>query len=345
MQKFVSVNTPTKHLVSGRLTQKLYRRRVADFDPDPARAWELAKQWQASARVSLSMGHEPDMTSTDPITTFGDLAEQAVPIVFAGNRDRVAIGTNVTRLCDWFGKQAINQIAKQDLVQMCDAMRADGLSTSTIQHRLSKFNRIMEFAVDRGMINDRPVYRYRGQHRSRERVFTQAECDRLIAGLYEQGNVYVEFATVLLWLGSRYGETAGLLWSDIDDDFIGFRAEATKTSKARTIPLRGPAKAAIESAWLDRGHEPGPFHQLRTHKVFYRRWNVVKADMGLSDDRDFTPHSLRHTCMTRLASNGLSLAQLKAWGGWKSYSMVARFEHIESGHDLRAAVDSHAHNI
>lgn len=338
MQKYVSVNTPLEHLSAGRLTKKLYRRLVSEFP-----TLEDALAWQASARQSVRLGKEPDMESTEPATTFADVAKLAVPVVFAGNRDRTAIGTNVTKLCDWFGPMPIDTITEQDLIQMADALQADGKSASTINHRLSKFNKIMSWASQRGMITKPPIYRHKGTGRQRDRVFTRDECDRLIAGLTEHGSVYGQFATALLYLGSRYTETAQLRWVDVEDDAVVFRK--TKSNKPRTIPLRQPVRDALDDAWTERGHESGPFDILTSHKVFYRRWNAVKSDMGLSSDEDFTPHSLRHTCMTRLAQAGFTLPQLKAWGGWNSYAMVSRYEHIESAHDLRKALDSRAHNV
>lgn len=340
MQKYVSVNTPLEHLSAGRLSKKLYRRRVEEF-PDEASA--LA--WQASARQSIRLGREPDMESTTPAVTFKDIAALAVPVVFADNRDRAAINTNVAYLSRWFGAMPVDTITDQDLIQMADALHADGKAASTINHRLAKFNKIMAFAAQRGMVTKPPVYRHKGTSRQRERVFTRDECDRLIAGLYVHGSVYGQFATSLLWLGSRYGETVRLRWTDIEDDVVVFRSQVTKTNKARTIPIRCAVREALDQAWLERAHEPGPFSQLRTHKVFYTRWSAVKTDMGLANDADFTPHSLRHTCMTRLAQDGFTLPQLKSWGGWASYAMVARYEHIESAHDLRKALDSRAHNV
>lgn len=340
MQKYVSVNTPLHHLSAGRLTKKLYRRKVAEFPNQ-----EAALAWQAAARQAIHLGREPDMESVEPATTFADIAAAAVPVVFSGNRDQAGVGTNVRKLISWFGDVPADSITQADLIQMADALQADGRSAATINHRLSKFNRIMAWAAERGMVTDPPVYRHKGPGRIRDRVFSVDECQRLIAGLQRHGPVFSQFTTVLLWVGSRYGETAKLTWRDVEGGYAVFRQASTKSGKPRSIPLRGPAKQALEEAWIERGHEPGPFTQLQNHKVYYRRWNDVKADMGLATDEDFVPHSLRHTCMTRLAEDGLSLAQLKAWGGWASYDMVARYEHIESGHDLRKAVDSYAHNL
>ena len=339
MQKYVSVNTPLEHLSAGRLTKKLYRRQVDEFP-----SLDAALAWQASARQSIRMGKEPDMESVEPATTFADVAKLAVPIVFAGNRDRSAIAINVRKLSDWFGAMPVDTITEQDLTAFADAMHADGRSASTVNHRMAKFNKIMNFARQRGLVTNPPTYRDRRRGRQRERVFTSAECDRLIAGLNEHGSVYGQFATALLWLGSRYSETAELRWVDVEHDAVTFRV--TKANKPRTIPLRRPVREALDQAWTERGHEVGPFVELRNqHKRFYAPWSRVKADMGLESDDDFTPHSLRHTCLTRLAQAGFTLPQLKAWGGWSSYAMVARYEHIESAHDLRAALDSRAHNV
>lgn len=339
-QTWIGVEVPINmiHLVgSTDLPHRKYRRRVDEF-ASPADA----KKWQQAAREAVRRGRAPDMTVTSAPDTFGSIAAAAVPHVFADNRDKRGVSIHVRRLVDYFGNMPVDSIRTVDLANMADDLVNHGKSASTIHHALGKFHRIMEWAVDRGLATDPPRYRHKGSGRTRERVFTPAECDDLITRLQGCGQVYAEFATVLLWTGGRYTETAQLTWADVDraDNFVRFRGSTTKSGKPRTIPLRTPAVAALESAWVDRGHEHGPFVMLRKHNSFYTPWNNVRHDMGMADDDDFVPHSLRHTCMTRLAEGGMSLPQLKAWGGWASYNMVARYEHLETGHGLQKAIDS-----
>ena len=335
----VEVPKTLLHLVgTPDLPHHKYRRKVSEFC-----CVEDAKAWQQAARQSVRRGRAPDMQTTEAPDTFASVADSAVPHVFAGQRDRTAIKTHVTRLKEYFGPMPLASIRKIDVVRMADDLAGAGKSPSTINHTLSKLNKIMNWACERGLVEDPPTYRFKGSGRQRARVFTDSECDELVRRLYEIDDEAGQFCEVLLDTGGRYSETAQLRWTDVDDfAYVRFRSTTTKTGKARSIPLRDMSANAMRQAWRERGHEDGPFVRMRNYKAFSRPWARVKTDMGLADDEDFTPHSLRHTCLTRLAASGMSLPRLKSWGGWASYQMVARYEHLESGIGLREELDRHA---
>jgi hypothetical protein len=75
---------------------------------------------------------------------------------------------------------------------------------------------------------------------------------------------------------------------------------------------------------------------VQTHRVwpyaywqFKRLFEQVKAAAGI-DDPALTIHTTRHTCASKLASRGIPLHQLMAYGGWTSLASVQRYLHLHT---------------
>ncbi len=57
---------------------------------------------------------------------------------------------------------------------------------------------------------------------------------------------------------------------------------------------------------------------------------------GLSDDPQFIPYALRHTCASRLAQAGVSMMVIKEWLGHRNIATTSRYTHL-APKDLRNA--------
>lgn len=137
--------------------------------------------------------------------------------------------------------------------------------------------------------------------------------------------------TVALFTGLRRGELFNLHWSDIDFDsrFIdvrnreGFR---TKTGDERRIPLPGNALAVLKRlndtrtdaeegpVWIGpRGVRIDPERASKLLKKFFRM-------AGLPEELTF--HSLRRTCASWLAENGVPFAVIQGITGHSNKEMT-----------------------
>ena len=59
---------------------------------------------------------------------------------------------------------------------------------------------------------------------------------------------------------------------------------------------------------------------------FYNRFIQARKHVGLGVD--VTPHTLRHTCASRLAQSGVPMAIIKVWLRHKSIRMTDRYAHL-----------------
>ena len=75
--------------------------------------------------------------------------------------------------------------------------------------------------------------------------------------------------------------------------------------------------------------------------MLFRSWENIRQDVkeaGLNID-DVTLHTLRHTCLTRLAQGGMGLLQLQQWAGHSDPKITAdRYVHLRPN-DLVGGLD------
>ena len=79
--------------------------------------------------------------------------------------------------------------------------------------------------------------------------------------------------------------------------------------------------------------------RVRFSKIFKRCVDKLKFNEGITDRRDkIVFHSLRHTCCSFLAMQGVPLLTIREMIGWKTLSQAARYAHLSSNH-VRQAVN------
>ena len=78
-----------------------------------------------------------------------------------------------------------------------------------------------------------------------------------------------------------------------------------------------------------------PFGHIKQFEV-NRTWSSIRDQMGLTDDKEFVPHSLRHTCASRLVQRGVPIVVVKEWLGHKTIQMTMRYAHLAPTNLLEA---------
>ena len=69
---------------------------------------------------------------------------------------------------------------------------------------------------------------------------------------------------------------------------------------------------------------------------------ILRAHLGHSNDREFIPHMLRHTCASRLVSRGVPLPKVMQWMGHKCIQTTLRYSHlVPNDLDEAAAILEH----
>lgn len=127
---------------------------------------------------------------------------------------------------------------------------------------------------------------------------------------------------LLMFTGMRRGEVLGLMWDDVDNEFIHVKRSVTyngnqpiigKTkSKAgiRIIPISPQLRPYLEGR--KDGYVIGEGDSPITESSFDRTWQRIEKTIDL---HGATPHVFRHTFLTQLCSTGVTVKTLQAIAG------------------------------
>ncbi|WP_431300633.1 tyrosine-type recombinase/integrase [Tabrizicola sp. BL-A-41-H6] len=137
-------------------------------------------------------------------------------------------------------KSPLDEISRPDVVRVLDAIVASG-TPGRANHALSALKKLMNWALDRGMIEVNPIAGLKPptKPRARDRVLTDGELARLMDAAKREGYPFGTIAQVLLLTAQRRGEVSGMKWSSIDFEtgVWTIPRENAKNGLAHDVPL------------------------------------------------------------------------------------------------------------
>ena len=136
-------------------------------------------------------------------------------------------------------KMRLNQIKRTDIVRILDEMPARGRAN----HALAAIKKLMNWALDRGMIEVNPITGLKPPTKinARDRILSDDEIVRLlnVTEGYPFGTLY----KMLLYTAQRRGEVSEMRWSEVDRNVWVIPASRSKNGLAHEVPL---ADAVVE---------------------------------------------------------------------------------------------------
>lgn len=237
------------------------------------------------------------------------------------------------------GKLPIESISRGHLQDVVNSLRrragkggkdGPGVASGTINRYLSAISVVIKFAASDptryGKIA-RPVFPWQDKGEQREETISpeqETALVRLIAKTHPQEAFLV---SVLAATGMRAGELLRLKPEQIEHERIRLKAANNKTKTARLVYI-GPEIARQLRATVASGSLPDR-KQL---------WQVFKdAVRACGYNEELTLHSLRHTRATRLMEAGVDAQITMQMLGWRSFSTMARYRHVNDDMQREAA--------
>ncbi len=231
-------------------------------------------------------------------------------------------------------KTRLAEIDRVFVFDLVTRMKADGVSNSTINRRLSALSKVLRHAENLE-ITRRPHIPFLKEPHGRERTLSDREEDKMVRFFEHMGLDWAKaLTTFLLYSGCRTGEAYELTRDSVESGYIHFGYAITKTKKSRVVPLVEPAAEAWAFMCAASG-KPKPLDDY-SRNTFRGHWNLLRIHMGLQDDDEFVPHMLRHTCASRLVSRGIPLPKVMLWMGHDCIQTTLRYSHLVP-HDLDEA--------
>lgn len=134
----------------------------------------------------------------------------------------------------------LNEINRPNVVRILDAIVASG-TPGRANHALSALRKLLNWALDRGMIDVNPIAGLKppSKPRARDRILTDGEVMRLMEAARLEGYPFGTIAQVLLLTAQRRGEVSAMKWSSIDFEagVWTIPRENAKNGLAHDVPL------------------------------------------------------------------------------------------------------------
>jgi integrase len=286
--EWVKIGTyPAVSLVDARLTA-LEQRHAIDLEgKDPA-----AERRRAP----------PEPAAAPQVFTFADFA----PTFVAFQKGRVKCWRDDAAMLKRYlspawGPLPLKAITRTHVHEMLDTVAGKGL-TIGVNRLQALISRIFTVALDRGLVDAHPAARVikRFVEQPRMRVLSDDELRTLSKSLDEQPGVAADALRVRLLLGQRGGETAGMLWSELDLNLALWSLPGTRTKNRRPHVVPLPASALTI---LKRRRTIAPKDEPRVFPGLLLASDAHRA-LGTIHGGAYTWKDLRRTVATRLAGLG-----------------------------------------
>lgn len=280
----------------------------------------------------------PDRAKAETVT-FADLADHyerttMVPPVYRqgqkvhGLKSLRDLKPRLKTLREHFGKRRLRSITHADLARF----KAERLATPTwpdsktrrgersiasVHRDLALLRRLFTIAQSEGWIAKNPFQAgppliSLASEKARDRILTGDEEKRLLAACTGRCAHLRPLVILALDTGCRRGELFALKWAEVDiaGRRLKVRAENSKTSRERLVPLTERSAAALEALRLKRmkAGEAGLDRLVFGIDVTVKTsWRRVCTEAKIENARF---HDLRHTCATRLIGAGVPIAEV-----------------------------------
>lgn len=237
----------------------------------------------------------------------------------------------ISELC---GDVALSDIDLSYINTLKVKLQEKGRAPATINRFLAHLKTLLNMARDEwGAIDNRPKVKLTPEKNGRTRVIEWEELEKVVETLrgtdHHRRQHYsdlADFFLVLFDTGMRAGEARKMTYSkhiDFKQGVIHITPDIAKTSEERDVPMISSVRQILE-ARKDLGDRPFPFSKGSVSSA----WRFVKRELGI-DEREFTPHALRHTLASRLIAKRVDLYTVKAILGHSSIKTTERYAHMQ----------------
>jgi integrase len=280
--------------------------------------------------------------------TVGELRDRVLEGVWKGTRAEKTVTTNSQSIVDFFGKDTeleAELFSQENIDQCIEHFKFRGNKKGTINLKLSALNRMLNYAKERGWLNVSTKIRGLRQDRGRIRFLSREEEVTLL----EMTNQLKRPDHADLWMflidtGARVGEALKMEWKDVR--FVSDQHKHnevtfwhTKNGEFRTVPMT--SRVADMMMTRKAAGKPYPFEMSQSNVNYV--WMCLKLNNpAWTDDTEFVPHALRHTCASRLVQRGVPLYTVMHFLGHKDLHMTTRYAHLTSANfgDAVAALET-----
>ena len=293
---------------------------------------QAALEWeQRVAQADARGGPLPtaDGNVVGPEFTLGAFSSEHFGFLWGSNRSASKTALTLEQIKTALGADTpLASIDYRMLSEYASSLQKDNKANATINRRMAVLSKLLRHAHKLGVISSMPeIPRFR-EAVGRIRYFTKAE-EQMILDRFEHLGLMRSYhlTRFLLYTGFRRGEALSVERRDVDWSHNVITLWATKADHPRTIPLTDPVREAVRF-YENVNTSGGPYLIDLPHPTYTKHWERIRHDLGYDDDPQFVPHTLRHTCASRLVQAGIDLRRVQTYMGHKSITTTLRYAHL-----------------
>jgi site-specific recombinase XerD len=278
----------------------------------------------------------------------GGLAKRWIDIaggtMEGSSRDR-AIGV-IKNLARVFGDVTARGLTLQTLERWA-ATRRETCSARTFNYELETLRRILDYAVQHGIILDNParqIKRCKG-HKKAIMIPSKEQFRKMLEVMRgNSGHDSADLAELLAYSGCRKGEVVGdakyskpaLLWRDVDFALKVFTVTHSKNHEARTVPLFPAMEAFLCNLKARRPRSVEQDERIIPIDSGKKAIESACRKLGLSQ---YGHHTCRHFFCSNAIEAGIDFKVIAGWLGHKDGGvLVARtYGHLRNEHSAAMA--------
>ncbi|WEK51827.1 MAG: site-specific integrase [Candidatus Kaistia colombiensis] len=237
---------------------------------------------------------------------------------------------NGLHVVEYFGrKKDVREIQIPDIADLKAHLAKRGNSTATINRKCAALSKMLHVAVDADVLVKVPKIKRNVEVKTRFRYIDEQEERAIMAYWKARGwTDYADLTTLLVDTGARcFSEMIAAHWDAFGHHNGSVTFWTTKTNQPRTVPVTKRCREILARRRGLHGHNAGPFTMMRKGTMAVR-WDAMQETLGL---HDVTPHTLRHTCCTRLILGGVDVKRVMEWMGHSTITTTMRYMQIRPG--------------
>jgi integrase len=259
---------------------------------------------------------------------------------------QTVVRKRIRKIVRIFTDKPIDQITANEIQDFINKQEAEGLKPSTINGFLSTLSVMFDLAVDKwGVLEKKPYFKWERVDHQKTRILSYEEEARLVTIFKTMGrNEMADLVVFLIDTGMRISEALAAKYSHLDFDDRTIFIPDSKNDHPRKVPMTQRVYDLLQLRFKDRDllkrvskKEYGEHLFYITYPRCNVNWHTAKHLMGLDSDEEFTIHTLRHTCASRLIMAGEELYTVSKYLGHLDMKTTQRYAHLQMGKLKRAA--------
>lgn len=299
--------------------------------------------WEEAARKAILAGRPvPDpqaglgvgRTTGTKLDTLGGLYDFVVKTVWSQSRSPASAIRNGRYVVEYLGRNIHpSEVGHIEIEEMRAEFLSRGSSPATVNRRIAALSKMLRTAEMAHVIDRAPKMTWNHEKKTKFRFLDQKEEEVLLAYWRAAGQEDLHDLTVfLLDTGARtFTEALPAKWGDFGPDLKSVTFWNTKSGHPRTVPITGRLQEILKSRKAEHPRSSGPFMGMKhgwhmNENSLRSKWDTMRQ--SLPAFHDVTPHTLRHTCCTRLVLGGVDVKRVMTWMGHSAIVTTLRYMQI-----------------